>query len=94
MLNSSDIWRFNEEKQQLLMLSPYGLLFSSPDYNTILQTGIYYEGQEPNGFYNSETFMYSIRNVYYIYIISDVQRKGRNHYDVCIKGAISYRSRH
>ncbi|MDR2190908.1 MAG: hypothetical protein LBP53_07220 [Candidatus Peribacteria bacterium] len=41
-----------------------------------------------------ETLMDSIKNVYYTYSISDVQRKGRNQYDVCITGAVSYRGSH
>ncbi|MDR2541669.1 MAG: hypothetical protein LBD11_08215 [Candidatus Peribacteria bacterium] len=88
-------YRNSEEDQKMMfVLSPYGLLFSSPDYDAILQTDIYYEGQEPDGFYNSETFINSIKNIYYTYVVSDVQWKGRNQYDVCIKGALSYRGSH
>jgi hypothetical protein len=70
-----DSYRFanDNEKSLLFYIFSYGLLFSSPDYDTILQTGLYYEGEEPNGFYNSETFMDSIKNIYYIYSVSDVQ---------------------
>lgn len=76
------------------MLFSHGLLFSSPDYDAILQTGIYYDGVEPDGFYNSETFMDSIKDIYYTYSVSDIQRKGRNQYKACIKGSVSYLGSH
>ena len=79
------------ERMPLIVLSPYGLLCSSPDFDTILWTGIYYEGDESYGFYNSETLMDSIQKIAYTYSVSSVQRRGRNQYDVCIKGAVSYR---
>jgi hypothetical protein len=43
--NNEEAITFSEEKQQFFWFLSYGHLLSSPDYDTILQTGMYYEGQ-------------------------------------------------